>query len=217
MAGTKQRKPKKAKKVTLAAGANGDIKLATVQVSDPFEPHKQLSVTKNIKVHPLDTMLERGLLKDPRSSKREDSPSSASRYEAGQRFLQIFERSQIGSVQAIDYERVKVDVSYVHRGLEDSVIAATAELTSIRSYIGSRPYSLLRTLIGERRSAHALAVEAPGGAMERQIWYINQCIRDALDDLIECFGVARGPDWARIRAQFINKADLTGVGTGAMK
>lgn len=197
-------KSKRGRKITLAAGANGDIELIRVEVDDPYEAGAKLRVMKNVRVHPLDSMLARNRI-------------SQAQFEAGETFLKLFEQAEIGNVQAIDYQRVKVDVSYVHRGLDAVSMAAAKRLMAIRSAIGRRPYELLAKVVGERASPYSLAMGAPGGASDRMVWHVFQAVREALDDVAECFGVAHGPASSPIRAASMEGVDLTSRGSGAMK
>lgn len=173
---------RKKKSITLPlVGFGRNIEVHIVEVADPYEPAKKLTVAKNVNTHPLDHLLSRELI-------------SADQKSAGDAFLKLYERAEIGGAQAIDYSRVKVDVSFQHRGLDPAASSAIDELEEIRGVVGKRAYGMLWEVIGRRRSTHDLACEIDGVfPQQRTKRFILDTLRCALDDLAEHFQVyARG-------------------------
>jgi hypothetical protein len=170
-------KRRKGKPVTLAEARPG-IEVVQVQVADPYDG-KPLTVSKNARVHPLDHMASRGRLTDAQKV-------------AGDRFLEIFDSSQIGGAQAIDYSRVKVDVSFVYRGLDEGAMQATDELSAICRALGKRAYTLLVRIIGHRLGVFDLARQSNGHVDRKLANHLSDSIKEALDDLSEHFGSATG-------------------------
>lgn len=184
------------KRPVSVAGNNGKIEIEFTQVPDPYEPGKMLDVAKNVRVHPLDALRARDRINDAQKA-------------AGDRFLAIYDRAEIGGARAIDYSRVKVDVSFEHRGLDPGVAVATDELIAIRRQIGKRPYALLCRVIGERISLRTMAsaVDAHDRQLKHLDWpsrdtvsHMYRSLQEALDDLADHFGVAKGVEKSTIRA-----------------
>ncbi|MEJ0094538.1 MAG: hypothetical protein WDN46_14215 [Methylocella sp.] len=182
-------KKRKKQQITLP-GLNCSVELEPASIQDPFEPAKQLTVMKNIRVHPLDSMVARKTINAPQK-------------EAGDRFLELFDRAEIGGARAIDYSQVKVDISFTHRGLPKGVAEAVQELKEIRQHLGARYYALLVSVIGDRMAVYDLArardkAEKPTYAT---LSYFTAALRLALDDLTEFWGVGIGATRPR-RHQF---------------
>jgi hypothetical protein len=181
---------RKKRSITLPAiGHNGGIDLHLVEVQDPYEPDKKLRVARNVRNHPLDEEFAAGSI-------------SQDQLAAGNKFLELYERAEIGGAQAIDYSAVKVDTSYVHKGLAVGVMESAQELKGIRAALGSRSYDLLVSIIGNRRRIDAMARDY----QEREEWrtrqhriYLRHAFAAALLDLCSHFDVvARGRDRCRI-------------------
>jgi hypothetical protein len=196
---------RKRKTITLApTAACAGIEIEHVVVQDPYEPEKPRLVAKNIRTHPLDQMLARGRLSETQKA-------------AGDRFLALWDRSQIGGTRAIDYTRVKVDESRTFRDLDDRALAAARELERVRLSLGQRAYALLAQVIGERKGFWDLA-RRPDGKVERaHAEHLAWSFRDAIDDLIDFFGVARGkvrttPPYERAVRPFTGKIELEQLG-----
>jgi hypothetical protein len=165
-------KSRKKKPVTLP-GRNSAIELAEDKVLDPYDG-KPLDVVRNTRVHPLDYLKAHGRITFEQKA-------------AGDAFLAIYDKAEIGGARAIDYERVKVDVSFVHRGIPAGTAEAIQNLAAIRLAVGPRPYKILLMVIGER--------QMPSEIAERN-WCshnaISQILKWALDDLIDFLGAAQG-------------------------
>lgn len=171
---------KRKKPITLpSVGFNGNIEIHFAEVEDPFEKGKRLSVAKNVATHPLDHLLAR-------------SHITIDQKAAGDRFLRLYEDAEIGGARAIDYSRVKVDVSFQHKGLNPRAGKAIDELEAIRAIVGRRSYGLLWEVIGRRRSPHQIAAEIDKAEIgsRRTREFILTSLRHSLDDLAGHFGVA---------------------------
>lgn len=188
------------RKPTLAStAACAGVEIQSVTVRDPYDG-RDLVVAKNVRTHPLDHMAARGRL-------------SAAQKAAGDRFLAIWDRSQIGGARAIDYSRLRVDVSFAHSGLDASVAAATDHLRAICRDIGKRAYRLLVLVIGGRMAVFDLARRLDGTVDDHEARHVSACLREALDDLADHFGVAKGaakplPPYERRIKPFVGKIDV---------
>lgn len=203
----KSRAQRKKEKVTLAKTTAAKLttsEIVNVQVSDPFEPEKNLSVAKNIRVHPLDQMSARGRISEAQKS-------------AGDRFLAIYDRSQIGGAKAIDYSTVKVDVSFSYDGLDEDAMKATDMLKEICLDVGKRSYGLLVKIIGHRLGLFDLARRLDGTVDRDHAEHLSKSLKEALDDLDDYFGVAEGKPaprapYRRVIPELHGKIDLASMG-----
>lgn len=183
------RKRKKAQSLPVIGRASGNVDLGVVDVPDPFEPGKTVRVLKNQAVTPIDHLEARGALTRDQKA-------------AGDRFLALYEAAEIGGARAIDYSRLKVDVSFEHKGLDPKASRAIDELEEIRAIVGRRSYQLLWDVIGRRQSPHQLAAEmdrAPVGS-RRTREFLMTALRHALDDLAGHFDVVAQGRPKRTRA-----------------
>lgn len=155
------------------------MEFGSVAIIDPYSGKVEIKA-RNIRNHPLDHMMARGRITD-------------AQLEAGNRFLLIWERSEIGGARAIDPGQIKVDTSYWHRGLALGVMAATADLNAIETKLGRRAYTLLVRIIGHRQSPFDLVRDAGGGVYAPAAAHISASFKEALDDLAVHFGCAKGP------------------------
>lgn len=190
------RNGRKKKRITTAKPG---VEVVLTNVADPYDG-KPLTVAKNARVHPLDQMQARGRLTDAQKA-------------AGDRFLAIYDRSQIGGARAIDYSQLKVDVSFVHRGLDPSVMAATNQMTMICQAVGRRAYKLLVLVIGQRHGIFDLARRLDGTVDRPHAEHLSRSFKESLDDLADHFGVAKGRNgharpYTREIKPFVGKIDL---------
>jgi hypothetical protein len=176
------KKRKKTATLPVIGRASNNFDLAIVDVPDPFEAGKTIRVLKNQAVTPIDHLEARGALtKDQKA--------------AGDRFLALYEAAEIGGAKAIDYSRVKVDVSFEHKGLNPRTSEAIDELEAIRAIVGRRSYQLLWDVIGKRMSPFVLAAQLDNAEIgsRRTREFLLTSLRHALDDLCGHFDVsARG-------------------------
>lgn len=174
----------------IGKGNQTDVRL--VSVEDPFERGRKLNVARNVRTHPLEEELANCAI-------------SEDQYNAGNRFLRLYEQAEIGGAQAIDYTVQKVDTSFVHKGLPLHVMTAAKDLKDIRHFLGRRSYDLLVAVIGNRVRIEALAREASGGNGWQERLYrkhMRLTLAETLQELVSHFGVvARGNARARIRAE----------------
>ncbi len=178
--GGKKGSPSRKKQVSLAGC--GGAEYAVVKIADPYQPEEPLAVVKNIRVHPLDYLEKRGRVTTAQKA-------------AGDWFLEIYERAEIGGARAIDYERVKVDVSFVHRGIPKETAEAVQQLAAIRLAIGATFYRVLLKIIGEKMMPADL-----GREWDKPWKLVAGVFRLALDDLADFRGAAKGPAKGRVRA-----------------
>lgn len=169
-------------------GLDGRVELRTDDVDDPYNPGGKIVVIRNSAESPLRKIFDRGRLAGP----GDDPTDAMARLMAGESFRAIWERASGDDVRGIDYTRVKVDISFVHRGIPDNKIAATKRLGMIRDSLGPEAYAMVRAICGEQRSFFDTITDRlkePG--TESRLLEYNR-FRDALDALIAFFGVARG-------------------------
>lgn len=172
------KKRKKTPSLPVIGRASSNVDLGVVDVPDPFEPGKTIRVLKNQAVTPLDHLQARGALTTDQKA-------------AGDRFLALYEAAEIGGARAIDYSRVKVDVSFEHKGLNPRVGEAIDQLDAIRAIVGKRQYQLLWDIIGRRQSPHQMAADWDRAAIgsRRTREFILTSLRNSLDDLTAHFDV----------------------------
>lgn len=180
------RKTKK-KPVTLP-GAQGRL-VESVKVQDPYGlPGEIAIVSRAVNHSPLDYLLARGRL----HSAAETAEDGQARHIAGTRLQGIYESAGGRGAGAIDYSRVKVDVSASYSGTPEFQVAALSELAAIRTRLGAADYDMLHAICCEQigfmlwvdsRRPHA-------GRQTRLEAY--DALRCALDALVRYFGVAIG-------------------------
>lgn len=171
-------KARKRKPVTIAGPGRFGIEIEAATVADPFDG-TALRVAKNVRVHPLDTMRARGRLTEAQKA-------------AGDRFLAIYDRSQIGGARAIDYSRLKVDVSFSYDGLDEGAAAATSMLADVCREVGRRTYVLLVRVIGQRLAFWDMARRLDGTVDQAEAEHVAWAFGKAIDDLADYFGCAKG-------------------------
>lgn len=183
MAGRK----KKPKPVTLP-GAHGRI-VETVMLDDPFEaPGVKASVMRAVNHSPLDYLLTRGRLQ----SAAEDGEDGQARHIAGTRLQGLYERAGGRGAGAIDYARVKVDVSFRYGGTPEGQAVALSELGAIRRAIGQADYDMLHAICCEQIPFMAWVNRQWPQAGRGTRLDAYQRLRDGLDGLVRYFGVAVG-------------------------
>ena len=158
-----------------------NVEIGFAEVKDPYQPDHQMTVAKNVRANGIEWLYHRGRLRDnPRDkTDQSDRPRKA----AADRYQGIWERAQ-SHASAIDYSRVKVDMSHAYAlGLTQEVTEALQELSRCRVALG--PYEPLLT--------HLCAL---GGSVRDLDVHYNRDVagwlRVALDRLIVLWGVAEG-------------------------
>ena len=189
---SKSGRKRKPKPITVATGQSLNLLVRPTEVDDPYETGKPLIVMKNMRVTSLDFIHSRGRL--GHLDNIEHKHQANARKLAGDKFQGIFEQAQIGGAKAFDYSALKVDTSFVHRGIDESVMIAVATLSAIRTDVGKHYFDLLWHIIGLNRSIFDLASSHDGNGISsretrRELYHE---LRLALDALIDFFGVAKG-------------------------
>lgn len=173
---------RKPKPVTLAVlpSMSRNREVALVEVPDPFEPGRRITVAKNISVHPAENMHARGLIDD-------------AQHAAASRLRSLYEQAEIGGSAAIDYSRVRVDGGQLGDPLAEAVYAARRALVGVRRAVGEGGYAVLMVVMGEGHSIEMVARDRPAMARglkgKRAEGYISGRIREALDDLVVHWGM----------------------------
>lgn len=170
---------------------NGPIIIAGT-VPDPYEPGKTLGVVKNARSSAVDALNARKRLGPPELAE--------ARLRAAKTFMGIFEDAMIGGASAVDYGRVKVDVSFRYSGIADHTLCAIHALADVRRAL-RRHYELVEAVCGVGLSLEEIATRMRGGPPSRRYKLaLAQTLRDGLDKLADHFGVAHGPVRGRIVA-----------------
>ena len=183
MAGRKRKKAP----VTLP-GANGR-QVEIVQLQDPYaEPGKTAPVARAINHRPLDYLLARGRLHSP----AETVEDGQARHIAGTRLQGIYERAGGRGAGAIDYSRVRVDVSMNYSGTPEGQAIALSELGAIRKAVGEADYGMLHAVCCEQVPFMVWVQSQWPGAGRRTRLDAYERLRLGLDGLIRYFGVAVG-------------------------
>lgn len=180
------RKPKK-KPVTLP-GAAGRV-VEVVKVDDPFDPlGKPLEVMRATNHSPLVYLMQRDRLHGPGET-RDDAEA---RVIAGTRLQGLYERAGGRGAGAIDYARVKVDVSMHYSGTPEGQAIALSELGAIRKAVGEADYGMLHSVCCEQVPFMVWVNKQWPGAGRRTRLDAYERLRLGLDSLIRYFGVAVG-------------------------
>ena len=186
---------RKPKPVTLAPVPSLDAHrhLAFTEVPDPFEPGRKIVVAKNVLAHPAELLFANGRIDEAQRM-------------AGARVMSLYERAEIGGSAAIDYSRVRVDGGILADPLAEAVHEARRALLGVRQAVGVGGYAILMPVMGEGIHVHRLVRERPalarGLSGKRAEGYITGRLREALDDLVQHWGlIAVGGRSKRVRSE----------------
>ena len=173
---------RKPKPVTLAPVPSLDAHraIAFAEVPDPFEPGRKVLVAKNVLAHPAELLYANGRIDDAQRM-------------AGVRVMSLYERAEIGGSAAIDYSRVRVDGGTLADPLAEAVHEARRALLGVREAVGVGGYAILMPVMGEGIHVHRLVRDRPalarGLSGKRAEGYITGRLREALDDLVQHWGL----------------------------
>lgn len=184
---------RKARPVTVA-GAMGRV-TSIVRVQDPYErPGVLAEVTRAISHSPLDYLLARGRL----HGSNETPEDGQARHVAGTRMQGIYEDAGGRGAGAIDYGRLKVDISGNFTGTPEFQIEALSELAAIRRHLGASDYDMLHAVCCEQINFMTwVNSQWPGAGRETRLDAYSR-LRSGLDSLMDYFGVAIGPERRRV-------------------
>lgn len=187
--------------VTLAGTRHQQVVL--VEVDDPFELGRKVTVAKNVSVHPAESMHARGYIDD-------------AQHAAGTKLRRLYEQAEIGGSAAIDYSRVRVDGGQLSDPLAEAVYAARRVLVGARRAVGEGGWAILMPVMGEGVSIEQVARERPalsrGLKGKRAEGYISGRIREALDDLVKHWGlIAHGG----LKRTMVSERDMAVTGPQA--
>lgn len=169
------------------AGYDGKRQLSTKMVVNPHSVDRDRDrVPVNVLHDPIEYMFARGQIDLPEKK-------------AGDRIRALFETVGVGSTQAIDYGRTKVDGGQVWQGVSEDQLAANAALARLAPEVGKVGYALLIRVAGEGRSITDVARALCGKANpdkrpdKRDVSAVARMVRDALTEAAIHFGYA-APD-----------------------
>jgi len=202
----------KVKPVSLP-GCNGQFELVSDTVDDPYERGAKVNVLRNAHRSPLALIFERGRL----HSQSEGLSDAEARLKAGERFRAIYERAEMTTAQSIDYSAPRVDTSFSYRGIPEGQADAYKALARASLALGGH-YTMIRAIVGEERSFLPwLNTHYGYEASRRQRLDAYQALRDALDVLVDHFGIAKGravraPKYERVIKPLTRKIEIRVVG-----
>lgn len=181
------RKPKK-KPVSLAGAAGRIVEI--VKVDDPFDPvaGKPIEVMRAVNHSPLVYLMQRDRLHGPGETRKD----ADARVRAGTTFQGLYERAGGRGAGAIDYSRVKVDVSMHYSGTPEAQAMALSELGAIRKAVGEADYGMLHAVCCEQVPFMVWVNSQWPGAGRQTRLDAYERLRLGLDGLIRYFGVAIG-------------------------
>ena len=164
-------------------------------MDNPYDvgPSK-IVVMKNVRTSPIEHLFNRGRLGP--------EETAFARLLAAREYNRIWHQAEIGGARAIDYSRVKVDISFSYRGVPTEALEAITTLAAIRRRLG-RHYGLVEAVCGAGRGIYPVSEERAGGNHPSR-WAVKDTTRqlcDGLDGLIAFFGVASGRERGTIVAE----------------
>lgn len=167
-------------------GSDGKVVLSKKTVPDPFEPGRMMEVQTNTRESPVEYLAARGRL---------DGAQKA----AAERYRGIYERAQLGSLQAMDPAKEKVDGGKISETLNDSVMRAAYELAQINRAIGRVSAAILISIVGEGVSIGEIARNYPHLSSNQAGGFVTGRLLEALDALVSEWGmIGEAPE--RVRA-----------------
>lgn len=187
-------------------GYDGRMELAPDIVDDPMpvKEGEKRAVMRNMAVSPLLAIFYRKRLHAPWESPDE----AVVRFEAGQKFRALYERAEMGGSRAIDYSALKVDVSFVYRDVPESAVEALRALARAARAL-KHHYPTIHAIVGEEVKFAIWADQVAGreaGRADRLDAY--QRLRDALDALVNHFGIGKGRNRVEIRSEMLDSAQV---------
>ena len=182
-----KRKQKPVKLAAPSAGMVAGRRAEAVDVDDPYQemgkPKASVRVYRYIAATPLLAIYKRGRLQ----TGSENDAVAANRYAAGEVLRSIYERAEIGGSRAIDYSRVKVDISFAHPEIAPATMDALTRLSGVRKELGDL-YPILDAVVCRETRFEAYLrqkVHRDPSRDERLEFYRE--LRDALDSLVDYF------------------------------
>lgn len=143
----------------------------------------QVALVRNLREHPIDTLLERGTIE-------------AHHHQAAERFMFDWQRAQVGSARSMSLD-ARVDGA---RGgdLTEAQADAIARLKRALNYLGPVDRLIVNALIVDRANLQAIgAMMYERGFRWPEKRYAGPRVSEALDVLAQCYGLATGTALAR--------------------
>lgn len=182
---------RKKKSVPISLSGQMGRMVELIEVEDPFDPGEKIKVIKNVLASPLDHLFSRGRLVGPDDCEAD----GCARKIAGDWVRAQYERSELSELNAIDYSKVKVDVSFSYSGLSESRVEALQILKRLASAVPN--YKIVYEICGREVSIDDYLrknepMRFPGRRTKLDAY---QELRDGLDSVIEFRGVSFGGGW----------------------
>jgi len=171
-------------RVTLPGGRAAEI----VDVENPYGGRAD-RVQRVVDTSAIGRMYARGVLKAPKEQQR----AADGRLWAANELSATFGRAGAGGAQAIDYSRVKVDISWRDYSTPASQAAAVQKLLRIHAKTGDRLFKMLESLVLRNETLKRYCETEYGTFAESRRGAVYQDVRDALDMVADVFGTAHGP------------------------
>lgn len=158
-------------------GKTGEPDTDTVRVDNPLhgpsspEEHRRIDATRTLRDDPLARLHSRRQI-------------SAVEYQAGRRWQELYEASQITQVGSLDPGREYVDTSYRHRdGITDRQRAAQRRLKSLAGTLGRTGAIIVSMVLAERLSLCQAAARLGEGWRDKIVSRFRECLRTIGEEL----------------------------------
>ncbi len=143
--------------------------------------------------NPGDTIITfRSLRSDPIAEIHARGGITDIQYDAGRGYQRLYERSQIGSVQAMDLTKPYIDGGGIGESNTDDQLRVYEILKGVNSALGKRAAALLHDVLVLELIVRDAAAKR-GLFSDRQINYLGKCLADALDDVAIELGLMSAP------------------------
>lgn len=167
-------------------GSEGKVELSKKTVPDPFEPGRMMEVQTNTRESPVEYLAARGRL---------DGAQKA----AAERYRGIYERAQLGSLQAMDPAKEKVDGGKISETLSDKVMRAAHDLAQANRAVGRVSAAILISIVGEGVSIGEIARNYPHLSNNQAYGFVTGRLIEALDALVAEWGmIGEAPERVRM-------------------
>lgn len=156
--------------------SDGKVEMGMKRVPDPFEPGRIMEVLANTRESPVEYLAARGRL---------DGAQKA----AAERYRGLYERAQLGSLQAMDPAKEKVDGGKISETLSDRVMRAAHDLAQTNRAVGRVSAAILISIVGEGVAIGEIAKNYPHLSNCQASGFVTGRLIEALDALVIEWGM----------------------------
>lgn len=161
-------------------GFDGKFELGERTVPDPLDPGNYVNAIVNVRESAIDHMMARNRLQPEQ-------------YEAGARFRRLWELCAIGRQRGIDPSSSGRSEGAVSDPLTEELVRAGREIARAMQRVGKTRAAILTSIVGEGKLIDEVARRWAGAggvvAGRRAEGYVTGTLVDALDDLVELWGM----------------------------